>query len=117
MTDDPYRSIKDIKHELQDNFSKAPSIGGIYSILKDNGFWYAAPQLAPKTDDKIRIKRLNWCKSNKSRDWSNIIFMDEWTFTWNHQEERNGLKKGMTTLKIQVLTNRKLTVGEHFLKW
>ena len=38
VTDDPYKSIKDIKHELQNNFSKAPSIGGIYSILKDNGF-------------------------------------------------------------------------------
>ena len=80
MTDDPYKSIKDIKHELQNDFSKAPSIGGIYSILKDNGFWYVAPQLAPKTDDKIRNKRLNWCKRNKSRDRSNIIFMDEWTF-------------------------------------
>ena len=68
VTDDPYKSIKDIKHELQNNLSKAPSIGGIYSILKDNGFWYVAPQLAPKTDDKIR---------NKSRDWSNVIFMDE----------------------------------------
>ena len=29
VTDDPYKSIKDIKHELQNNFSKAPSIGGI----------------------------------------------------------------------------------------
>ena len=38
VTDDPYKSIKDIKHGLQNNFSKAPSIGGIYSILKDNGF-------------------------------------------------------------------------------
>ena len=65
VTDDPYKSIKDIKHELLNDFSKAPSIGGIYSILKDNGFWYVAPQLAPKTDDKIR---------NKSRDWYNIIF-------------------------------------------
>ena len=77
VTDDPYKSIKDIKHELQNNFSKAPSIGDIYSILKDNCFWYVASQLAPKTDDKIRNKRLNWCKRNKSRDWSNIIVMDE----------------------------------------
>ena len=71
VTDDSYKSIKDVKHELQNYFSKDPSIGGIYSILKDNGFWYVAPQFAPKTDDKIR---------NKSRDWSNIIFMGEWTF-------------------------------------
>ena len=35
-------------------------------------------------------------------------------FTWNRQEERNGLKKGRTTLKIQVVTNKKLTIGEHF---
>ena len=59
MPDDPYKSIKDIKHELQNNFSKALSIGGIYSILKDNGFWYVSPQLSPKTEDKIRNKRFN----------------------------------------------------------
>ena len=112
MTDDPYKSIKDIKHELQNDFSKAPSIGGIYSILKDNGFWYVAPQLAPKTDDKIRNKRLNWCKRNKSRDWSNIIFMDEWTFYLKPPRGKKWIKKGMTTLKIQVVTNKKLTVGE-----
>ena len=35
-------------------------------------------------------------------------------FTWNRQEERNGLKKGRTTLKIQVVTYKKLAVGEHF---
>ena len=35
-------------------------------------------------------------------------------FTWNRQEERNGLKKRRTTLKIQIVTNKKLTVGEHF---
>ena len=101
-------------HELQNDFSKAPSIGGIYSILKDNGFWYVAPQLAPKTDDKIRNKRLNWCKRNKRRDWSNIIFMDEWTFYLKPPRGKKWIKKGMTTLKIQVVTNKKLTVGEHF---
>ena len=26
-------------------------------------------------------------------DWCNIIFMDEWTFYLNSQEERNGLKR------------------------
>ena len=35
-------------------------------------------------------------------------------FIRNRQEERNGLKKGRTTLKIQVVTNKKLTVAEHF---
>ena len=35
-------------------------------------------------------------------------------FTWNRQEERNGLNKGRTTLKIQVVTIKKLTVGELF---
>ena len=114
VADDPYKSIKDIKHELQNNFSKAPSIGGIYSILKDNGFWYVAPQLAPKTDDKIRSKILNWFKRNKSRDWSNIIFMDEWTFYLKPPRGKKWIKKGRTTFKIQVLTNKKLTVGEHF---
>ena len=94
VTDDPYKSIKDIKHELQNDFSKAPSIGSIFSILKDNGFWYVTPKLAPKTDDKIRNKRLNWCKRNKSRDWSNIILWMSEHFTWNRQEERNGLKRG-----------------------
>ena len=114
VTDNPYKSIKDIKHELQNNFSKAPSIGDIYSILKDNGFWYVAPQLAPKTNDKIRNKRLNWCKRNKSRDWPNIIFMDEWTFYLKPPRGKKWIKKGRTTLKIQVVTNKKLTVGEHF---
>ena len=94
VTDDPYKSIKDIKHELQNDFSKAPSIGGIYSILKDNGFWFVAPQLASKTDDKIRNKRLNWCKRNKSRDWSNIIFMDEWTFYLKSPKGKKWIKKG-----------------------
>ena len=65
MTDDPYKSTKDIKHELQNNFSKAPSIGGIYSILKNNGFWYVAPQLAPKTDDKIRKNDLIGARETK----------------------------------------------------
>ena len=27
MTNDSYKSIKDIKHEFQNNFSEAPSIG------------------------------------------------------------------------------------------
>ena len=94
VTDDSYKSIKDINHELQNDFSKAPSIGGIYSILKDNGFWYVAPQLAPKTDDKIRNKRLNWCKRNKSRDWSNIIFMNEWTFYLKPPRGKKWIKKG-----------------------
>ena len=56
MTDDPEKSIKDIKHELQKNFSKTPSIN---SILKERGYWYIAPQLSPKIDDKIRSKWLN----------------------------------------------------------
>ena len=84
VTDDQYKSIKDIKHELHNNFSKAPSIGDIYSILKDNGFWYVAPQLAPKTDDNI------W---NISRDWSNIIFMDEWIFYLKPPRGKKWIKK------------------------
>ena len=60
MTNDQYKSIKDINHELQNNFSKAPLIGSIYSILKDNDFSYIAPQLASKYDDNLRSKRLNW---------------------------------------------------------
>ena len=58
--DDLYKSITGIKHEPQNNLSNAPSIGSIYSILKDNSFSYVAPQLARKTYDYIR---------NKSRDW------------------------------------------------
>ena len=29
MTNDQYKSIKDIKHEIQNNFSKLPPIGSI----------------------------------------------------------------------------------------
>ena len=65
MTDDPYKSIKDIKHELQNNFSKAPPIGGIYSILKDNGFWYVASQLAPKLMIRLETKDLIGARETK----------------------------------------------------
>ena len=51
MTDDPYKSIKDIKHELQNNFSKAPSIGGIYSIKK-----MASDMLLPNLLQKLMIR-------------------------------------------------------------
>ena len=33
MTKDPYKSIEDIKHELQINFSEALSIGSIFSRI------------------------------------------------------------------------------------
>ena len=65
MTDDPYKSIKDIKRELQNNFNKAPSIGGIYSILKDYGFWYVAPQLAPKLMIRLETKDLIGARETK----------------------------------------------------
>ena len=32
VINDPYNNIKDIKHGLQNNFSKAPLIRSIYSI-------------------------------------------------------------------------------------
>ena len=114
VTSDPYKSIKDIKHELQNDFSKAPSIGGIYSILKDNGFWYVAPQLAPKTDDKIRNKRLNCCKRNKSRDWSNIIFMDEWTFYLKPPRGKKWIKKGEDYFEDSSSNKQKISCWEHF---
>ena len=114
MTDDPYKSIKDIKHELQNNFSKAPSIGGIYSIIKDNGFWYVVHQLAPKTDDKIRNKKLNWCKRNKSRDWSNIIFMDEWTFYLKPPRGKKWIKKGEDYFEDSSSYKQKINCWEHF---
>ena len=65
MTDNPYKSIKDTKHELRNNFSKAPSIGGIYCILKDNGFWYVAPQLAPKLMIRLETKDLIGAREEK----------------------------------------------------
>ena len=65
VTDDPYKSIKDIKHELLNNFSKAPSIGGIYSILKDNGFWYVAPNLLQKLMIRLEIKDLIGARETK----------------------------------------------------
>ena len=65
VTDDPYKSIKDIKHELQNNFSKAPSIGGIYSILKDNGFWYVAPNLLQKLMIRLETKDLIGARETK----------------------------------------------------
>ena len=105
MTDDPYKSIKDITLELHNNFNKAHSIRGIYSILKDNGFWYVAPQLAPKTDDKIR---------NKSRDWSNIIFIGKWTFYLKPPRGKKWIKKGEDYFEDSSSNKQKLTVGEHF---
>ena len=58
MINDLNKSIKDIKHELQNNFSKAPPIVSLSSILKYNGISYIVLQLAPKTDNKIRFKVL-----------------------------------------------------------
>ena len=52
--DDLYKSITGIIHEPQNNLSNAPSIGSIYSILKDKRFSYVAPQLGLNIDDKIR---------------------------------------------------------------
>ena len=52
VTDDPYKSIKDIKHELQNNFSKVPSIGGICSILK----LMASDMLLPNLFQKLMIR-------------------------------------------------------------
>ena len=117
MTNDPYKSVKDIKHELQNNFSKVSSIWIIYTILKANGFSYIAPRLGAKADYKIRSKRPNWCKRNKSRDWSNIIFMNEWIFYLYPPKGKKLIKKGRTTLIIQVVASKKLAIGVFFLKW
>ena len=48
VTNDSNKSMRDIKYELQNNYSKAHSIGSIYSILKDNGFSYIVSHLSLK---------------------------------------------------------------------
>ena len=63
MSNDLYKKYKkNIKHGLQNNLSKDPSIGHIYIILNDNSYPCIVSQLAKKIDVKIRSKWLNWCK-------------------------------------------------------
>ena len=50
VTNDLYNSIIDIEKDHQNNFSKANSIGCIYSILKGSGFSNIEPKFAPKSD-------------------------------------------------------------------
>ena len=65
MTDDPYKSIKDIKHEFQNNFSKAPSIGDIYSILKIVASDMLLPNLFQKLMIRLEIKDLIGARETK----------------------------------------------------
>ena len=73
--------------------------------MKENGYSYVSPQLAPKTNEEIKNKRVKWCKRNQNRDWGNVIFIDDWTFYFkpprgkkikmggNSFEERNNFKQ------------------------
>ena len=65
VTDDPYKSIKDIKLELQNDFSKAPSIGGIYSILKDMASDMLLPNLLQKLMIRLETKDLIGARETK----------------------------------------------------
>ena len=79
MTDNPYKRIKDIKQEHQNNFSKDLQIWKIYFILKDNCFSYIASQLASKLMIKFKAKDLIGTKEKIKIDltyfyiWVNIL--------------------------------------------
>ena len=65
MTDDPYKSIKGIMHELQNNFNKAPSIRGIYSILKIMASDMLLPNLLQKLMIRLETKDLIGARETK----------------------------------------------------
>ena len=52
VRENQFISIKEITNILKKDFSTTPSYGTIYNILKENGYFYVSPQLAPKTDEK-----------------------------------------------------------------
>ena len=54
VRENQFISIKEIKNILKKDFSTSPSYGTIYNILKENGYSYVSPQLAPKTNEEIK---------------------------------------------------------------
>ena len=49
--------------------------------LNEQGFIKLQPLCKPLLSDRHRENQLKWANSNKKRDWSNVIFTDEVTFS------------------------------------
>ena len=53
VRENQFISIKEVTNILKKDFLTTPSYGTIFYILKENGYSYVSPQLAPKTDEEI----------------------------------------------------------------
>ncbi len=60
---------------------KVVSLATIHRRLKENGVVFGSVMTKPLISDDHQRKRLKWAKENIDRDWSNVIFTDESTFT------------------------------------
>ena len=49
--------------------------------LVENGFKYRSTMVKPLISEKHAKHRLKFAKKNMHRDWSNVIFSDEATFS------------------------------------
>jgi transposase len=58
-------------------------------------FTYRTPEQDPLTP-KQREDRIRWCESNKGRDWSRAVFLDEFTVDKERAKNRYWILKGVT---------------------
>lgn len=53
------------------------SIGTIWKASKDLGFKFSISNLEIELTDEDKERRVIWCRENKDRDWTLVIFSDE----------------------------------------
>ena len=54
VRENQFISIKEITNILKKDYSTTPSFGIMNNILKESGYSYDSPQLAPKTNEEIK---------------------------------------------------------------
>ena len=61
--------------------------------------------------------RLTFCKKNKGRDWSNVVFTDESSFYLHSPGVSRWVPKGENNIVIKKNTLKKCMYGEHIEAW
>lgn len=56
--------------------------------LKSLGFFRRKARLVPLLTDRHKAARLEWCKKNRDRDWTQVFFSDESRNLWGIIKQR-----------------------------